>query len=64
MGALVVQDVEFMTVKDLKDTMKIGINTAYELCQRDDFPSIKINGVYRIPISDFKQWYLRQAYKE
>ena len=64
MVALVVPDIEFMTVKDLKDTMKIGINTAYELCQRDDFPSVKINGSYRIPIKEFQKWYERIAYKE
>lgn len=53
-----------MTVKDLKETMKIGINTAYALCQRDDFPAVKIGATYRIPVAEFKKWYERQAYKE
>ena len=64
MADLVAQENNFMTVKDLKETMKIGINTAYALCQRDDFPAVKIGATYRIPVAEFKKWYEKQAYKE
>ena len=58
------QENEFMTVKDLKQTLKIGFNTAYALCQRNDFPAVKVGGSYRISVSEFKKWCEQEMYKE
>ena len=45
-------DLEFLTVKDIQRILKIGINQAYNLCQRGDFPVMKIGSAYRIPKKD------------
>lgn len=53
---------EFMTIKELQDTLKIGRNAAYELCKRDDFPCIKINKTLRIPKDEFLKWCSKRQY--
>lgn len=56
-------DLEFLTVKDIQRILKIGINQAYNLCQRGDFPVMKIGSTYRIPKAEFIQWCENQSKK-
>ena len=47
---------EMMTVKDVSKLLGIGINQAYSLVKKDDFPKIRINRQYIIPRDKFIQW--------
>lgn len=51
-----VNDMEFMTIKEVQDTLKISRTTAYDLLHQKDFPSMKINNTYRIPKDSFEEW--------
>lgn len=53
---------EFMTIKELQDTLKIGRNAAYDLCKRSDFPCVKINKSIRIPKDEFNKWIAKRQY--
>lgn len=57
-------DMEFLTVDEVQKILKIGINQAYDLCKREDFPVIKLGRAYRIPKAEFIKWCEKQAYKE
>lgn len=45
-----------MSVKDVSEVLGIGINQAYALVRKDDFPKIRINKQYLIPQAKFSQW--------
>lgn len=45
-----------LNVKDIKKIMGIGINQAYELTRRKDFPVIKVGSRKVIPRDIFFQW--------
>ena len=55
---------EFYSIKEVQQMLKISKNTAYELFRRDDFPALKVGGQYRISKDEFKKWCDRKAYKE
>jgi excisionase family DNA binding protein len=59
-----VNDMEFLTVEDIQKILRVGKNQAYKLCQRGDFPVMKLGTHYRIPIAEFEKWCERQSYKE
>lgn len=45
------------TVKELSQAFGIGINQAYNLCQREDFPSIRIsNQRIVVPVEGLRKW--------
>ena len=46
-----------MSPKDVADALGIGLNAAYSLCHREDFPAIRI-GERRIviPADAFRRW--------
>ena len=51
-----VNNMEFMTIKEVQDTLKISRTTAYDLLHQKGFPSIKINNTYRVPKDSFVEW--------
>ncbi len=55
---------EFLTVEEVQQILKIGKNQAYKLTKRGDFPSLKVGKQHRIPKDEFRKWCERQAYKE
>jgi len=55
---------EFLTVEDIQKILRVGKNQAYKLCQRGDFPVMKLGTHYRIPKAEFEKWCERQSYKE
>lgn len=49
------------TVTDIKEKLGIGMNSAYKLVHRADFPSVRIGRKIVIPKDDFHKWLEKQA---
>ena len=47
---------EYMTVDEISRLLRIGRQKAYELVGREDFPSIRIGRVIRVPRDAFLEW--------
>ncbi|MBQ7158258.1 MAG: helix-turn-helix domain-containing protein [Treponema sp.] len=47
---------EMLTIKEVKEVMKIGTNAAYNLIHSKSFPVIKVGHSYRIPKEPFYAW--------
>jgi predicted DNA-binding transcriptional regulator AlpA len=47
---------QMMTIKDLQNALKCSKTFAYEIVRQPDFPKIKINSRYIIPVSAYNQW--------
>ena len=47
-------------IEELQVLLGIGKNTAYNLCRRKDFPSIKLCGVYKVLLNELPVWLLKQ----
>ena len=47
---------EMLTIKEVKEIMKIGTNAAYNLVHSKSFPVIKVGHSYRIPKESFYAW--------
>lgn len=54
---------EYLTVKDIKNILKISQGTAYNLVNRNDFPKTRIGNTIRIPKSQFIKYMNRYLYK-
>lgn len=52
----------YLTVSDVKQTLKISQSAAYELTHRKDFPVCRIGGSIRIPKSLFLLWLKEMTY--
>lgn len=50
------QDQEILTVDEVRQILKIGANSAYNLIHSGSFPVIKIGQTYRIPAEPFYAW--------
>jgi excisionase family DNA binding protein len=51
------------TVKELAKILNIGMNSAYKLTHRKDFPSIKIGRKILIPKAAFYDWLKSSCFK-
>lgn len=49
-----------LTVKNIAKDLNIGINTAYEIFKRDDFPSINIGKTKTITLLAYLMWKLQK----
>lgn len=47
---------EAFTVREIRDILNIGINSAYNLIHSNAFPVVKIGHSYRIPKDSFYAW--------
>ena len=47
---------EILTVEEMRQILKIGTNSAYNLIHSGAFPVIKIGQTYRIPAGSFYAW--------
>ena len=47
---------EILTVEEMRQILKIGTNSAYNLIHSGTFPVIKIGQTYRIPADPFYAW--------
>ena len=47
---------ETLTVKEMQEILKSGMNSAYNLIHSKSFPVIKIGHSYRIPKGPFYAW--------
>lgn len=55
-GAATSTQMETLTIKEVKEIMKIGTNAAYNLIHSNAFPVIKVGNSYRIPKEPFYAW--------
>ena len=53
--------VDTLTVDELANLLKISKPVAYELANRDDFPSFKIGKSIRVSKQGLSEWILKQA---
>lgn len=49
-------DLETLTVKEVQEILKIGVNNAYALVRSKTFPVIKVGRGYRVPKDSFYAW--------
>ena len=49
------------TVEEIQHKLMIGKRQAYELVNSGQFPVLKINSSYRIPIKTFDEWFYRKT---
>jgi excisionase family DNA binding protein len=49
-----------LTVKQLSETLEIGLPLAYNLVRRKDFPSIKLGREYRVFADELPKWMEKQ----
>jgi len=52
---------DYLTVEDLKQYLHIGINTAYRLAQRKDFPKVMFGNKYIFPKKSVDEWMEKEA---
>lgn len=52
-----------LTVSDIQQALCIGKNQAYSLCNRADFPSIRIGRKLIVPRDAFIRWLDKQTEK-
>lgn len=48
--------IETLTIKEVKEIMRIGTNATYNLIHSNAFPVIKVGSSYRIPKASFYAW--------
>ena len=48
-------------VPGLADALHISLTSAYQLCRRADFPSVRLGGRWVIPVRPLEEWLARQA---
>lgn len=51
-----------ISVKEISNVLGIGLNQAYELVKKDDFPSFRIGQKYLVPKDKFEEWINAQCY--
>jgi len=47
---------ETLTVREVAQKLRIGLNQSYEAVRRGDIPAIRIGGRYVIPVKAFEKW--------
>lgn len=52
--------VRLISVSGLCKYLSIGRNNAYKLCQRPDFPTVKIGSKIMIDVDDLNKWIEKQ----
>ena len=53
---MIEQGQKILTVNEMRQILKIGTNSAYNLIHSGAFPVIKIGQTYRIPADPFYAW--------
>ena len=56
-------DFEILTAQDIAKILKVSRATAYEIMDRDDFPTIRIGRNKRVMVHEFKDWLNNQTNK-
>ena len=49
-------DGELLTVQQLKERLKVSLNTAYLLCKQPGFPACRIGRRVLVPADQLKEW--------
>mgnify|MGYP003295300745 CR=1 FL=1 len=57
-------NMEFLTIKDVQKILRIGRDKAYRLVSTKGFPKITLGGTVRIPKAEFEKWVENYAYSK
>ncbi|WKY46532.1 helix-turn-helix domain-containing protein [Eubacteriaceae bacterium ES3] len=49
------------TAKEIAELMGLALPKTYDLCNRADFPAIRVGRAIRVPIKEFEEWLSREA---
>jgi excisionase family DNA binding protein len=49
---------KLLTVEDVAARLRIGRTKAYELCNRQGFPALRVDGQIRVPEDSLRDWVL------
>lgn len=52
---------DFLTVKELRQYLRIGYNKAYELANRKDFPTLRFGNKKIFPKAQVREWLERET---
>ena len=55
---------EILTAQDIAKLLKVSRATAYEIMDRDDFPTIRIGRNKRVMAHEFMNWIQNQTNKQ
>ena len=58
------EKIQMISVKEISEVLGIGLNQAYDLVKRDDFPSFKVGQKYLVPANKFMDWLDAQCRKK
>ena len=53
------KDIDYLTIADLKRTLRIGNSAAYRLCKTRSFPSIYLSGKWLISRPGLEEWLIK-----
>lgn len=57
-------DFEILTAQEVAKILKVSRATAYEIMDREDFPTIRIGRSKRVMVHEFKTWLVNQTNKK
>ncbi len=57
-------DFEILTAQEIAKILKVSRATAYDIMEREDFPTIRIGRTKRVMTHEFKSWLANQANKQ
>lgn len=57
-------DFEILTAQEIAEILKVSRATAYEIMDREDFPTIRIGRTKRVMVHEFKAWLTNQTNKQ
>lgn len=49
-------ETHLLTVPEMAKRLRIGVDKAYELCNRSEFPSSRVGKQIRVPADELDQW--------
>ncbi len=53
--------VRLLTVSETAKALRIGLSTAYQLCQRNELPVVRVGGQIRVDGEALEQWIKKQS---
>jgi len=62
-GKFSMNNFEVLTAQDISKVLKVSRATAYEIMERDDFPTIRIGRNKRVMAHEFLKWIENQTNK-
>jgi excisionase family DNA binding protein len=55
---------DYLTVKEVKEDLVVGLNTAYEIFKRKDFPARRLGRAFKVDKEAYEIWKKQRRTKE